>query len=620
MRSRVSWPTYLLLGCAAVLGPVACNQPRVSDGTGKGATGPGPTANGRHEPAGAAVPCRPRIWFEDVAELSGVRFRHIDGATDMHYVAETMGSGVAWIDFDQDGYLDLFLVQGSAFPPDPKTMPRSPSSRLFRNLGDNTFLDVTEQVGLRHPGYGQGVAVGDYDNDGYPDLFVTCYGHCHLFHNEPGGPLGRRFRDVTREAGITVDGWCTSCAFGDLHGKGYLDLFVCRYLVMDLKNYPFCGDKTRDPPLRYTCGPKEFPGTSSVLFRNNGDGTFTDVSREAGLEREGKGLGVLIMDLDGDGRPDVFVGNDEVLNHHYRNLGNGKLESVGLFSGTAASGTGKPVGSMGVDADDVTGDGLPDLFITTYLHEGTLLLRNQGNNIFSDMSRQAGMYQDSWNLVGWGTGFFDPDHDGNLDLFVVNGHVYRNAPNTAEKTEEGRPLSFQQPAQLFRGNGQGFFTEISAEAGPYFRRPHVGRGVALGDYDNDGLMDLAVNHCGEPASLLHNETVTPYHWVRLVLEGSRHRTPGGSNRDAIGGRVTLKVGGRTVVRHVKGGGSYYSSSDRRLLIGLGTATRVEEVEVRWPNAAATVQRFGPLETGKSYKLVEGMSAPEAALCPPLRKR
>jgi hypothetical protein len=558
-----------------------------------------------------------RIRFADLAKVAGITFRHIDSPSSIHYVPEIMGGGAAWLDFDQDGYLDLFLVQGGKFPPDPNEKRTGPTSRLYRNMGDGTFADVTDAVGIWHPGFGQGVAVGDYDNDGYPDLFVACYGHCHLFHNEPDGKGGRRFREVTKEAGIEADGWCTSCAFGDLFGTGYLDLFVCRYVVMDLAHYPFCGKHTTDPPIRFACGPKEFKGSQSLLFHNNGNGTFTNVSKQAGLDTDGKGLGVLILDFDDDGKVDIFVGNDEVPNSHYRNLGNGKLESCALLSGTAANYQGMPMGSMGVEAGDLTGNGRPDIFVTTFYHEGTALFRNDGKNLFTDVSQKAGMREASWNRVGWGTCLFDADHDGLLDVFVVNGHVYRNVNEMDRTAENGEVLTFGQPAQLFLGDGKGHFRQV-ADAGPYFKENHVGRGVAMGDYDNDGHMDIAVNNCGEPAALLHNETQTPYHWVRLQLEGNRHRNPAGSNRDAIGAKVKVKAGGRTIVHWVKGGGSYYSTHERRLLIGLGAAERVEDVEVRWPNAKLTVQHFGPLAADRSYKLVEGGAA-EPALCPPLKK-
>jgi hypothetical protein len=559
------------------------------------------------------------IRFEDLAQAAGIRFVHVDGRTPMHYAPEAFGAGAAWLDFDQDGLQDLLLVQSGKFPPDLKETPAQPTTRLFRNQGDGTFVDVTSQVGIDHKGYGMGVAIGDYDNDGFPDLFLTSYGGAQLYHNEPDGHGGRRFRDVTRSAGIQIDGWCTSCAFADLHGNGLLDLFVCRYVKLDLDHYPFCGAQNREPPIRILCGPREFPGTSSVLFRNNGDGTFTDVSKPAGIEPDGKGLGVVILDLDADGKPDIMVGNDEVPNFHYRNLGGGKFDSCGVRSGTAANWQGKPMGSMGVEADDLTGHGKPDLFITTFYHQGWTLYRNQGNNFFTDISQSTGMFIPSWDKVGWGTCLLDADNDGLLDIFVANGHVYRNA-ELLTKSEDGTPQTYEQTAQLFRGDGKGYFQDISQRSGPYFLRPHVGRGVAMADYDNDGHMDLAINHCGGQASLLHNETTNPGHWVRLQLEGTRHLNPQASNRDAIGATVTLKVAGRTIVRHQKGGGSYLSAHDHRLLIGLGPAGRVDEVAVRWPNPAASVEHFGSLAANQSYKLVEGSGKAATITYPVVKPR
>jgi hypothetical protein len=503
------------------------------------------------------------IRFEEIALSAGIDFHHVDGRTPMHYFPEVMGGGVAWLDFDQDGYQDLLFVQGGPFPPKSSGEPKT-ASRLYRNLGNGRIEDVAEQVGLKHNGYGQAVAIGDYDNDGYPDIFISGFGECHLFHNEPDASGKRIFRDVTLEAGVALDVWFSSCAFGDIHGNGFLDLFVCRYVKIDLQNYPFCGNKERDPTLRFTCGPREFPGSQSVLFRNNGDGTFTDVSTSAGIEPEGKGMGVVILDLDDDGLQDIYVGNDQMPNFYYKNLGKGRLQSRGILSGNAVNWQGNPMGSMGVEADDLTGSGRPDLLITTFFHQGWALFRNNGKSLFTDFSPKSGMNKTSWDRVGWGTCLIDPDLDGVLDIFVANGHVYRNAREMVEKNEDGSPQSFEQLPQLFLGDGKGHFRDISKEAGPYFLTPHSGRGVAMGDFDNDGHMDIAVNHCGSPAALLHNQTKTNNHWIRLHLEGSRHRDPKGSNRDAIGAKVTIKVGGRTLVRHVKGGGSYLSTHDKRL--------------------------------------------------------
>ena len=553
--------------------------------------------------------------FEEVAAMAGVHFRHEDGATAMQFLPEVMGGGVAWLDYDRDGYPDLFFVQSGPFPPDPS---KPPTSRLYHNNRNGTFSDVTATAGIVTPGYGQGVTVGDYDNDGFPDLFVSHFNGGRLYHNEPADDgKSRRFRDVTVEAGLALDGWCTSCAFGDLHGNGFLDLFVCRYLVLDPNIYPNCTETGKTGPIRTACGPQHFPPTRSYLFRNNGDKTFTDVSTQAGLDADGKALGVVILDLDGDGKADIFVGNDEVLNHHYQNLGGGRFRSVALRAGTGATHRGRPMGSMGIEAGDLTGRGFPDLFVTTYFHESTVLFRNRGAGFFTDISTSAGMFAASWDKVGWGTALIDPDHDGNLDVFVANGHTHRNAVELVV-AEDGRPQVFAQLPQLFKGNGKGEFQEVSATTGPYWKTPHVGRGVAMADYDNDGRADLVVTHVGGPPALMRNVTETPNHWVRVELEGARHRDPGGANRDAIGSVITVRVGGRTLVRHVKGGGSYYSAHEQRVLIGLGTAEAVDEVTVRWPNAAGTMQRFGPLAGAKSYRLIEGVVAPQLVHSPSAR--
>jgi hypothetical protein len=556
------------------------------------------------------------IRFTDIIADLGIDFRHQDGATPMQYSPEVLGSGVAWLDYDRDGFYDLFLVQGGRFPPDRNESPTQPTSRLYRNLGNGTFADVTSQVGIHTPGYGQGVAVGDYDNDGYPDLFVTNFDGGRLYHNEAAGDQ-RRFRDVCKEAGISLEGWCTSCAFGDVHGNGHLDLFVCRYVDIDLNAYPECHEQGKTGLVRTACGPRYFRGTRSFLLRNNGNGTFTDISTQARLDADGKALGVVILDLDDDGRNDIFVGNDEVLNHHFRNLGDGRFQSIGLIAGTGATHRGRPMGSMGIEAGNMTGAGRPDLFITTFYHEGTVLFKNRGNGMFTDISSSAGMFAASWEKVGWGTALFDPDNDGRLELFVANGHTHRNAGELME-AENGKSPETAQLPQLFSGDGLGRFRDISAPSGPYFHAKRVGRGAAQCDFDNDGRIDLAVTHVGGTPSILRNTTATSNHWVRLELEGARHRDANGSSRDAIGAVVTVRAGGQTQVHFVKGGGSYYSAHEQRLLIGVGAAESIDEVRVQWPNKARSVQTFRSLAVDRSYKLSELISEPIAANCPRFR--
>lgn len=543
------------------------------------------------------LPAGVRLDFQDVTKKAGIEFKHVDGRTEMQYLMDSTGSGVAWLDFDQDGLLDLFLVQGHEFVP-PFTVKPQPC-RCYRNLGQGKFEDVTVAIGLNHVGCGQGVAVGDFDNDGYPDLFLTCYGKPNvLYHNVPQGKTGRRFEDITTRAGLgdhpdwkSRPNWSTSAAFLDYDNDGKLDLFVCSYVKVDVAHYPEClhRDGRRGP-----CSPHKFEPTRCLLYRNQGDGTFADVSRAAGIdEPTAKALGVVALDLDDDGHIDIFVANDGVPNFLFRNKGNGTFESVALVSGCAVNLVGTPQAYMGVDADDLHGSGRPDLFVTAFSRETNSLFRNEGRGQFLDVTRGSGLGPPSWFRLAFGTAFLDLDRDGSLDIVVINGHVARDVD------ADGDPnITFKQQSQLYLNSGQGQFQDVSAlVGGGYFQEFHVGRGVALGDFDNDGHMDLAITNSGEQAVLLHNKTVTPGSWLRLELHGTK------SNRDAIGAKVSIRVGNRTLVRHRKGGGSYLSAHDPRLLIGLGTAKQADAVEIRWPSGL--VQKVGPLEAGRGYRIIEG---------------
>lgn len=551
-----------------------------------------------------SLPPGVRINFVDVTRAAGIDFKHYDGRTEMQYIMDQTGSGLAWIDYDQDGLLDLFLVQGNAFvPPFPRP---APASKLYRNLGGGKFRDVTAEVGVGHVGCGQGVAIGDIDNDGYPDLIVTCYGQPNaLFHNVSDGKGGRRFVNITATAGLAEHpdwkkqpNYGTSAAFFDYDNDGYLDLFICHYVKIDLQNYPKCLDKFGNPD---TCPPQAFDGTRCYLFRNNGNLTFRDVSHEAGIDSpNAKGLGVVALDLDDDGLIDLFVANDNMPNFLFRNRGGGRFEALGPASGCAVNFQGQTQAYMGVDADDLDGDGRPDLFVTAFARETNTFFRNLGASRFLDVTNGSGLGPPSWHWVGWGACFLDVDRDGSLDIAVVNGHV---SPHFDLANDPNNP--FRQKAQLYVNDGAGHFGHVSALAGSYFKENHVGRGLAAGDYDNDGHMDLAISNSGEPAVLLHNESTTPHHWIRLELQGTK------SNRDAVGAKVTLHVGSRKLVRHRKGGGSYCSANDPRLLIGLGAARTVERVEVRWPSGL--VQNFGPLEADRGYRLVEGTGEPKPDL-------
>jgi hypothetical protein len=585
-----------------------------------------------------------QVNFVDVTKESGIQFLHFDGHTEMEYIMETMGSGLAWLDYDQDGLMDLFLVQGSTFPVPHPTPPPSPTRggaerketekgrdgetaiphasvpdspvrrfavspiaptcKLFKNLGGGRFRDVTSEVGLAHVGCGQGVAVGDIDNDGFPDLFLTCYGKPNvLYHNVSDGRGGRRFVDITAQAGLASHpdwknrpNFSTSAAFLDFNNDGYLDLFVCSYVKIDLDRYPEC--ISRRSGRRFSCPPTMFESTRCLLYRNNGNGTFTEVGHGAGIDDpNAKALGVVALDLDDDGRVDLFVANDGLPNFLFRNLGNGRFESIGPRSGCAVNLVGARQAYMGVDADDLDGDGRPDLFVTAFSQETNTFFRNEGGCSFLDVTPGSGLGPPSWSMLGFGTAFLDVDLDGSLDIVVVNGHVSRYIGEEGDSN-----ITFRQPAQLFLNNGKGRFRDISRRAGDYFRQPHVGRGLAYCDYDNDGHMDLAISNNGETAVLLHNETKTPYHWLRLQLQGTK------SNRDGVGAKVTFQVGNRKLVRHRKGGGSYLSASDPRLLVGIGEARQVDQIEIRWPSGL--VQRLGPLQADCGYLAVEGDDQPK----------
>jgi hypothetical protein len=550
-------------------------------------------------PTDSPLPTGIQIHFEDVTHAAGIQFSHFDGRTEMEYIMDQTGSGLAWLDYDRDGLMDLFLVQGGTFLPSLSENP--PACTLIKNLGNGRFRDVTEETGLGHVGCGQGVAVGDIDNDGYPDLFLTCYGKPNVLYRNTDDHGRRRFVDATAAAGLSQHpdwrdrpNYSTSAAFLDYNGDGYLDLFVCSYVKIDLAHYPDCKSRLG---RRGPCPPSQFEGTRSVLYRNNRDGTFTDVSREAGIaDGVGKALGVVALDFDDDGRVDIFVANDTVPNFFFHNLGNQRFESLGPSSGCAVNLAGTPQAYMGVDADDLDGDGRPDLFVTAFSRETNTFFRNEGRCQFLDSTPMSGLGPPSWFSLGFGTCFLDLDQDGSPDIAVVNGHVSRNVDQ-----ERDPNITFRQKAQLFLNDGRGRFREVSALAGSYFGEAHVGRGLACCDYDNDGRMDLAINNSGEPGVLLHNESRTPFHWLRLELEGTK------SNRDAVGAKVTVHAAGRRLVRHKKGGGSYLSASDPRLLVGLGSATEVERIDIRWPSGL--LQTVGPLKADQGYRIVEGKAKP-----------
>jgi tetratricopeptide (TPR) repeat protein len=543
------------------------------------------TATRKIEASTAPIAAAPsHFWFVDATEAAGLRFSFLNGVSSLRQLPETMSGGVGLLDYDGDGWLDVYAVQGGPFPPDPKALC---GDRLFRNKGDGTFEDATEAAGITRlaGGYGHGVAVGDVDNDGHPDLFITRWRGYALYHNKGD----RTFEDVTEAAGLGgARDWPTSAAFADLDGDGDLDLYVCHYLEWDSDHPRPCTNPLRRVPVY--CGPTFFRRTADHVLRNDG-GRFVDVSAEAGFnDPHGQGLGVVACDFDEDGRVDVFVANDQSANYLFRNLGDFRFEEVGESSGVASSADGAYLASMGVACGDVDGDGQPDLAVTEFYNEGTILFHNLGGMVFADHSRPAGLTTATRYMLGFGAAFLDADADGRLDLVQANGHVDDFSP--AEP--------YQMPAQLLAGRPGGRFVDVTASAGPPWQVARVGRGLATGDVDNDGRVDMLVLSQNAPIAYFHNRTQGG-HWLILRLEGAA------SNRDAVGARVRVVASGRRQSTWRFGGGSYQSASDPRLHFGLGEALRAEEVEVRWPSGRVDRYRGLPADTG--HLLREGEASP-----------
>jgi len=508
------------------------------------------TAAGRAAPSGAL--------FEDVTAKAGIHFVHTSGATPDKHMVETFGSGVAWIDFDNDGFPDLYFVSGA---------PGS-ANALYRNNGNGTFTDVTTRSGTAatsFPRYKTGVAVGDYDNDGWLDIYVTTFGPNILFHNNHDGT----FTDVTAAAGVAggANEWSTSAGFFDYDKDGKLDLYVANYLDIRKGENPWCGE--RRPGYRTYCNPTIFDGVPDRLFHNNGDGTFTDVSRRAGIANPaGKGLGVVFCDVDRDGWPDIYVANDLVRNFLYRNKGDGTFEDIAYAAGAGFDASGKPHAGMGVDCGDVDGDGYPELFVTNYAEELNTLYRNE-RGTFTDVTVKAGL--DSGYLpLGFGTKMYDIDNDGDLDLHVTNGHVVDNI-RLYQPT-----LSYEQKDLLYENVGGGKFKDISDEAGPALQALRVGRGLAVADFDNDGYVDVVVTSVGRPAVLLKNLGTRRGNWLEIRAKGTR------SNAFGLGTTVRVEAGGKTQVREITNVASYLSSNDTRLHVGLGSAPSAR-LELLWPS-------------------------------------
>jgi enediyne biosynthesis protein E4 len=550
------------------------------------------------EPTGPAL-------FEDITAASGINFTYRNGEEANHLaILESLGGGVGLIDFDGDGLLDVFLPGGGGYAgPDKKDIVGLPC-KLYRNLGNGKFQDVTVAVGLDKLGAGQpwfyshGVAVADYDRDGWPDLLVTGWGGVALFHNVPVDPAdpkkGRRFEDVTSRAGLDKGfTWATSAAFGDLDGDGYPDLYVCQYVDWSWKKHPRCFYDNKTPDV---CPPREFHGLAHRLFRNSGKGAFLDVSKEAGLKPGGpnqsKGLGVLMVDVDGDGKPDIYVTNDTVNKFLYLNKSKpGKifLEDKGETSGAAMDEQGTPNGSMGVDAGDPFHTGKPSLWVTNYQNELHALYRNEsepGRPFFHFRTSATGIAAIGRNYVGWGTAFLDADLDGWEDLFVVHGHAIRYPI--------GKEINRKQFPVLLLNQG-GKFRIASKRIGAYFETPRLARGAAFGDLDNDGRTDLVISHVNEPAAVLRGIGGQGNHWLGVHLAGK-------DNACVVGTRVDFTANGQRQTRFAKGGGSYMSAGDPRLLFGLGQE-KTGRLTVTWPDGSQ--QNFDGLEVDRYHRIVQG---------------
>ncbi|HEU4753704.1 MAG TPA: CRTAC1 family protein, partial [Armatimonadota bacterium] len=509
-----------------------------------------------------AARAAPAGLFTDVAERAGVRFRLDSGARGRHYLIETTGSGCAFFDYDGDGRPDLLFVQAGPLPWERKA-GTEPRNRLYRNRGDGTFADVTAGSGLEDTGYSQGVAVGDYDGDGYKDVFVAAYGGNHLFRNLNGSG---RFQDVTARAGLADNArgprWCTSAAFGDYDNDGRLDLYVCRYSDWSPETEKHCTNPRGSPSY---CSPEVYPPAEHALYRNNGDGTFADVSRKAGITaRQGHGLGVAWLDFNGDGWEDLFVANDLSPFLLWRNNGNGTFTDVAEHAGVAYSDMGQLLSGMGVAVRDFNGDGLEDLFVTNFYGQMNALYRNDGKQMFTNVTVPSGIGPASFNRLAFGCEFLDFDRDGLPDLLVGNGHVNEDVAAYSQGVD------YAEPKSLLRNNGNGTFTDLRDGLGS-LAVPRVTRGLAVCDFDGDGHLDAAASDQDGPAELLRYTGPSSGHWLMIDPRGTT------GNRDGYHAKVTVRAGGRTYFSEVRSGSSYQSHSDSRLYFGLGPAATVDEL-------------------------------------------
>jgi hypothetical protein len=524
----------------------------------------------------------------DITQSTGVKFFHTS-APDNKYIVESMSGGVALIDYDLDGWPDIYFTNAPTV--EMALAGQKARGALYHNNGDGTFTEVTDKAGVGDAGWAMGACVGDYNNDGWPDLYVTAFGPNTLYRNNGDGT----FTDVTREARVGDPRWSTGCAFGDYDGDGWVDLLVANYVDFRLGDLPKFGEgaNCQYRGLAVQCGPKGLKGAGDALYHNNGDGTFTDVSKAAGVSDPNGyyGLGVVWADLNEDGRPDAFVANDTTPNFLYRNEGQGRFSEIAYVAGAAVSENGTPQACMGIALGDYLHAGRLSLFVTNFSEEYNTLYRNEGKLTFTDVSYASGTASSSLPYVGWGAGFFDLDNDGWLDLLVVNGHVYPQVDTRDIGTK------YRQPKLLYINKRDGTFREASRDVGTALSVPRVSRGAAFGDLDNDGDIDVVVGDLDGPPMILRNDGGNRNNWITLELRGAR------GNRLALGARVKVVAGKLSQVDEVRSGDSYLSQNDFRLHFGLGKAERVDRVEIRWPSGKTeTLQN---LAARSFYSVKEG---------------
>ena len=523
------------------------------------------------------------IQFVDVTQEAGIHWKHVDGRSGQKYFMETLGSGAAFFDYDADGDPDLYFVNGAPLP--GYVSQEIPTNCLYQNNGDGTFTDVTEKAGVGDTGYGHGCAVGDYNNDGQLDLYVTNYGTNRLYRNNGDGT----FTEVAESAGVTEPRWSTSCAFADYDRDGNLDLYVVNYIVFDINENPWCG--LREKGIRAYCEPDNFTAQSDTLYRNNGDGTFTDATKTAGIyNTTGKGLGVVWADYNNDGAADIYVANDSTENLFYRNNGDGTFEEVGFMVGVALSEDGAAENGMGTTFGDWNNDGWFDLTVTNYAQQTNTLYHNDADGFFTDATATTKTAQLTYPYLGWATAFIDYDNDGYQDLFVANGHLHENL---AELGQEG---TYGQRNLLFRNNSNGTFTEVSETLGPGMKLTDVSRGATFADYDLDGDIDIVVTNSNTAPRLLRNDGGNRKNWLQIRLTATNGST------DAIGARVKITTGKLTQTREVRSADGYLSQQDLTLHFGIGDSEQVDSIEVQWQTGAK--QLIGSVPANQVLSLEE----------------